>query len=46
MYFPTLAVIITCVIKRGECFYSQAYLENCYHKNMITYERIDGIDFK
>ena len=46
-YFPTLAVVIRSVIKRGELFYPQAYLEDCYYKNMITYERIDcseGID--
>ena len=48
MYFPTLTVIIRCAIKRGELFYPQAYLEDCYYKNMIAYERIDkseGIDF-
>ena len=46
--FPTLTVSIRCVIKRGELFYPQAYLEDCYCKNMIAYERIDkseGIDF-
>ena len=48
MYFPTLTVIIRCVIKSGEIFYPQAYLEDCFYKNMITYERIDkseGNDF-
>ena len=48
MYFPTLTVIIRFFIKRGEGFYPQDYLEDCYYKNMIAYERIDkseGIDF-
>ena len=48
MYFSTLTVIIRCVIKRGELFYPQAHLEDCYYKNMSAYERIDkseGIDF-
>ena len=40
MYFPTLTVIIRCVIKRDELFYPQAYLADCY-KNMIAHERID-----
>ena len=46
--FPTLTVSIRCVIKRDELFYPQAYLEDCYCKNMIAYERIDkseGINF-
>ena len=47
IYFPTLTVVIRCVIKRGELLYPQAYLEDCYYKNMISFERIDcseGID--
>ena len=41
MYFPTLTVIIRCVIKRAELFYLHAYLEDCYYENMIAYKRID-----
>ena len=48
IYFPTLTVVIRCFIKTGELFYPQAYLEDCYYKNMIIYERIidcsEGID--
>ena len=40
IYFPTLIVVIGCVIKKGETFYPQVYLEDCYYKNMITYEII------
>ena len=36
IYFSTLTVSIRCVIKRGEIFYAQVYLEDCYYKNMIA----------
>ena len=37
MYFPTLTVIIRCVLKRGEPFYPQAYLEDCYLEDCIDF---------
>ena len=41
LHFPTLTVVIRCVIKKGDIFYSQAYLEDFYYKNMIIYKSID-----
>ena len=47
MFFPTLTVLIRCVIEKEEIFYPQTYLGDCYYKNLISHERIDkseGID--
>ena len=47
--FPTLVIIIRCVLKEGKTLYPQFYLDDCLYESvyMLEYNRIDiseGID--
>ena len=41
--FPTLGIIIRCVLQKGEKLYSQIYLDECLYEivQMLEYNRID-----
>ena len=46
IYFPTITATIRCVLKQGDLFYPQVYLDDALYQNllfkMISYEKIVG----
>ena len=51
IYFPTITATIRCVLKQGDLFYPQVYLDDALYQNllfkMISYEKIeDKFDYQ